>query len=71
MNCAHAIKRLRQSLFMNQTDFASRLGVSFGSVCNWEMGRRNPRIEKVKIMLEMAKKNKIKVAIEDFLDMPQ
>lgn len=36
------IKQLRKHLSLNQSDFASRLGVSQSAVAAWELGTRNP-----------------------------
>ena len=36
------IKQLRKHLGLNQSDFASRLGVSQSAVAGWELGTRNP-----------------------------
>lgn len=36
------IKQLRKHLSLNQSDFASRLGVSQSAVASWELGTRNP-----------------------------
>lgn len=36
------IKQLRKHLGLNQSDFASRLGVSQSAVAAWELGTRNP-----------------------------
>ena len=36
------IKQLRKHLGLNQTDFASRIGVSQAAVAAWELGTRNP-----------------------------
>ena len=36
------IKQLRKHLCLNQSDFASRLGVSQSAVAAWELGTRNP-----------------------------
>lgn len=39
------IKTRRESLGLSQKDFAAMLGVSPGSVWNWENGESNPKIE--------------------------
>lgn len=39
------IKMRRESLGLSQKDFAAMLGVSPGSVWNWENGESNPKIE--------------------------
>ena len=36
------IKQLRKHLGLNQSEFASRLGVSQSAVAAWELGTRNP-----------------------------
>lgn len=37
------IRRLRKSVNVSQSAFARMLGVSVGTVRNWEQGRRTPR----------------------------
>jgi len=39
------IRAIRQSLGLNQADFAERLGVSKDTVNSWEQGRRTPCCE--------------------------
>jgi len=36
------IAKLRRSLGLNQTDFATALGISLSTVSQWEQGRRRP-----------------------------
>lgn len=68
MIAAQSIKKLRLALGLEQSEFARELDVTTGTVCNWEHGRRAPRLPKIRKMVEMAKKNKLKMAIEDFLN---
>ncbi len=67
MKRGDAVKRLRVALFFNQTQFAALLGVTFGTICHWEKNTRSPRLPQIKKMLELAKKNKVKITFDDFL----
>lgn len=67
MTVKDTIKKLRLSLGLEQPEFAKEIGVTPGSVCGWEKGRRTPRLPKIRLMLALAKKHKIKLNIEDFL----
>jgi DNA-binding transcriptional regulator YiaG len=68
MATADIIKKLRLELGLELYEFGYHMGVSTGTVCNWEAGRRNPRLPKIRKMVELAKKHKIKVSIQDFLN---
>jgi DNA-binding transcriptional regulator YiaG len=68
MTVAEAIKNLRMALCLQQKEFAALIDVTESSVCNWESGRRSPRLPKIRKMMELAKKNKIKFNSEDFLN---
>lgn len=68
MSAANVIKRLRQALCLEQQEFAEKIGVTKSSVCNYEKGIRVPRLPTIRKILELAKKHKIKIGVEDFLD---
>lgn len=36
------IGKIRRTLYLTQKDFAERIGVSIGTLRNWEQGRRKP-----------------------------
>jgi DNA-binding transcriptional regulator YiaG len=61
------IKKLRLSLGLEQREFGKEFDVTAATVCNWESGRRSPRLPKIRAMVELAKKHKIKMQIEDFI----
>lgn len=67
MTAAGAIKNLRLQLGLEQHEFGSLLEVTVGTVCNWEHGRRSPRLPKIRRMVEIAKQHKIKMTIQDFI----
>lgn len=59
------IKQIRLSLGMKRSEFAQLLGISYGAVCNYEYGTRNPRLNTCYRIIEVAKKHKIKIKLED------
>jgi|GEM_PF-2090890 DNA-binding transcriptional regulator YiaG len=67
MSVNEAIKKLRLLIGLEQSEFGQELEVTTGTVCNWEAGRRSPRLPKIRKMVELARKHKIKMNIEDFL----
>lgn len=42
MTYADAIKKLREKMILTQTEFATLLNVSFGTVNRWESGKYKP-----------------------------
>lgn len=42
MSYADAIKKLRQKMILTQTELATLLNVSFGTVNRWESGKYKP-----------------------------
>lgn len=67
MEISAKIKNLRLSLGLEQKEFGEFLGVTMGTVSNWENSRRSPRLGRIRKMIELAKKNKIKLEIKDFI----
>jgi DNA-binding transcriptional regulator YiaG len=67
MTASQNIKKLRLSLGLEQSEFCKEFKVTSGTICNWECGRRKPRLIHVRKMVELAKRNKVKVSIEDFI----
>lgn len=62
------VKQLRLMLCLEQHEFAQLMDVVTGTVWSWENGTRRPRLPKIRKMIELAKRNKIKINILDFLD---
>ncbi len=67
MEISEKIKNLRLSLGLEQKEFGVLMNVTVGTICNWEKGRRNPRLPKIRRMIEIAKTHKLKLQIKDFL----
>ena len=44
------VKKARLSTFMNQTEFAQALGVSFTTVNRWENGKAQPNLRAMKAL---------------------
>jgi putative transcriptional regulator len=47
------IKELRKRLGLTQEQFAQKVGVTYGSVNNWENGKRTPQPFLVRRLIEM------------------
>lgn len=67
MSSADTIKKIRISLCLNHKEFADLLGVSAASISLYEKGERKPRFPIIRKLIELAKKQKISVTVEDFL----
>lgn len=48
------IREIREAMGMNPTEFAVKVGVSYGAVISWEAGTRHPRWEKMIRLNELA-----------------
>lgn len=59
------IKNLREKLILSQEELAEVLGVSFASVNRWERGRHEPTIKAKRKIVELCKKNKIKLVAKE------
>lgn len=68
MTIKETIKKLRLALCLDQSEFGAFIGVTKSSVCNYEAGTRNPRLPVIRKMVELARKNKVKITLEDFLN---
>lgn len=68
MTISESVIKLRRSLGLEQQELAEILGITHTSISNYENGKRHPRIRIVRKMLELAKKHKIKLTLEDFFD---
>lgn len=53
------IKKVRQSAFLSQQDFAKELGVSFSTVNRWETGKTRPTYKAMKAIDDFCKKRSI------------
>ena len=49
------VVKIRQKYNMNQQEFAALLGISIGTLRNWEQGRRKPQ-GPAKVLLKIAEK---------------
>jgi DNA-binding transcriptional regulator YiaG len=67
MSCAEITKKIRVALQLEKQEIAGILDASPSAVGHWEAGRRIPRMPVIRRYMELAKKNKIKVSVEDFL----
>lgn len=68
MTSAHAVKSIRLTLGLNHEQFAELFGITASAISHYEAGRRVPRANLVKEILNLAKKHKIKVSAEDFFN---
>lgn len=66
MSSAQVVKKIRQSMCMEQEEFAHLLNITKSAICNYECGRRVPRFKIIKKMIEVAKKNGMSVTGDDF-----
>jgi DNA-binding XRE family transcriptional regulator len=58
------VKKLRQILFWSQTDLATAIGVTRGTINNYESGHRSPRFRELKALVQLAKQHNIDVNFE-------
>lgn len=63
MSYSEAIRILRKSMLMTQTEFADFLGVSFGSVNRWEGGHFEPTMKIKRKLAPLFKKYDIVVEV--------
>jgi DNA-binding XRE family transcriptional regulator len=68
MSASQTIKKIRQNMFLEQKEFGLLIGKSKQAVWHYEKGSRLPKLETIRKILDLAKKHKIKVSIEDFLN---
>lgn len=68
MNCTNIAKKIRLLLQLSQKEMAEVLESSTAAVSHWEKGTRSPRMPTVRRYMELAKKNKMKVSVEEFLN---
>ena len=61
MTYAEAVKKLRTTLILSQTELAILLGASFQTVNRWERGTHQPTIKAKRKLASYFKKHKIEV----------
>lgn len=71
MAASIAVKKLRMTLCLQQDEFGKHLGVTGGTICNWESGIRHPRLPKIRLMANLAKDNNVPFILEEFFDESQ
>ena len=59
MDWAKMIKLLREKMLLTQSEFASKLDVSFASVNRWENGEHEPTMKVKRELMKMMKKYKV------------
>lgn len=67
MSASDAIKRIRKHMLLEQKEFGLLIGKSKQAIWHYEKGTRYPKLETIRKILDLAKKHKIKVSVEDFL----
>lgn len=65
MTTAESLKYIRYELRLNQTQLAERLGIPSSTISCYESGKRFPSYATVLKILNFAKKNKLKLQMED------
>jgi transcriptional regulator with XRE-family HTH domain len=68
MATAEVIKQLRMALCLEQKELAALIGISASSISHYEAHVRMPKMSTIRKLLELAKKNKIKISVEDFYE---
>jgi predicted transcriptional regulator len=67
-NRAEIIRNLRRSLLLEPSEMSKILDISPSTYCNYEAGKRSPRMSVVRRMLNLAKDNSLEFPAEVFLD---
>ncbi len=65
MSVAENIRKLRKKLCLNGREFAKELGIGASSISNYEMGRRIPSYPTIRKMINLAKKYKVTIGLDD------
>lgn len=63
----NTVQEIRNRIGMPRRIFAEHLGVSYGAVSNYELGTRQPKLNVCFKIIELAKKYKIKLTLDDIL----
>jgi len=66
MSSAQTVKKIRNNLCLDQEEFAQLLGITTSAVSNYETGRRFPRVDLIRKMIQLSNKNKLNFTLEDF-----
>lgn len=61
MTYSQAIKKLRNKMLLTQTEFATLLGVKFGTVNRWEAGAFEPTMKTKRKLAQLFKEHGIGV----------
>lgn len=64
MDLCDSIKGIRHKCLLNQTEFASALGVSFSTVNRWENGKAIPNFKALKKIKDFCDKNNLSFDID-------
>ncbi len=62
---AENFKKLRRALCLSQKELAQELGLTMCTISNYERGSRMPRYVTIRKVMELAKKNGIKITMDD------
>jgi predicted transcriptional regulator len=68
MSAIEQLKKLRLSLCLNQKEFAQQVGIPISSISHYESGTRKPGFSSIRKLMAFAKKNGIKLTIQDIRD---
>lgn len=68
MSASKTIKDMRIKLCLEQQKFADLLGITRVAICNYESGRRIPKLAIIRKMRALAKENGMDIPVEDFLN---
>lgn len=60
------MKKIRESLVMDQKEFAQVLGISPSTYWHYENGTHKPRTKVLRKIIDICKKNNLKFARDDF-----
>jgi transcriptional regulator with XRE-family HTH domain len=67
MYSAEIVKELRVKMGLNRADFAKKLGLTRTSVYHYENGLRMPKQQILRLILILAKKNKLDINLEKLM----
>lgn len=68
MSSGNVIKRIREALNLTYADLGKELEVSRTAIYKWENEKAFPRKPQIMKIIEFAKKNKVKVKLNDFYE---
>jgi DNA-binding XRE family transcriptional regulator len=64
---ATVIKKIRNALYLQQSEMAEVLQISKASICKYEQGKTIPRLKVARKIKALADKNNIKVSMDDLI----